>query len=279
MKILVSDLDGTFLEKNGSPPTNSSEFIKFFHKKGFIIIFATARPIGNLKSNILKKNLKPDWVICNDGAIAISFIEDEPTIAIENNLSDLLVKENSSLFRNFGLKPLFFTGSKHSFKVYIPSSTCLEEEQHIKLSDPTRDIIRYDDMNEIIRIGSIRSVSLYGNIKDKTARSVMTANKNKANIMYYKETRFDGKMWLDIISMNADKSKVSLSLAKTVGRFQIDIALGNGLNDLSLINNAVWSSCPNSAIKEIKKIVSFISSEDEGKLFLNDVINQMETHL
>ncbi len=277
MKILVSDLDGTFLEKNGSIPSNASHFINFFKNKGFIVIFATARPIGDLKNHILK-HVKPDWLICNDGALALSFINEESTIAIENNLSDMAVKDNSTLLINNGLMPLFFMGSEHQFKVYIPKSMCLEDEQHIKLSDPTREIVRYEDMNAIIQLGSIRSVSLYGNIEYKTVRCVKTANINNANIMYYNETRFNGKMWLDIISLKADKSLVSYRIAKTEGSSGIDIALGNGLNDLSLITNAAWSACPYSATEEIKEKVSFISRENEGKLFLNEVIKQLEVH-
>ena len=275
MKILVTDLDGTFLEKNGSLPSNASLFMNFLKKKEFIIIFATARPIGDLNKYLLKY-IKPDWIICNDGAIAFSFIDGKQTITIENNLNNKIVKDNANFITSKGIYPLFFMGSKHNFKVYIPSSMTLEDEIHIKQSDTTREINRYKDIETIIQLGSIRSVSLYGNIDEKLTEHIKSANEKKANIMYYNETRFDGRTWLDIISLKAEKSLVAHSIARIEGSLKINIALGNGQNDLSLISTAEWSSCPNSAIEEIKKNVSYVSNENEGEFFLKEVMKQME---
>ena len=167
-------------------------------------------------------------------------------------------------------------GSVYDFKVFVPNSLSIEYEQHIQLSDPTRIIERYDDVSAILELGSIRSVSLYGNINSKTAQYIRAANTEKANVMYYNETRFSGKMWLDIISLEADKFLVSLNMAQKIGKSKIDVALGDGLNDLSLISNASWSSCPISATEKIKKNVSYVSKENEGEMFLNEVIKQME---
>ncbi len=275
-KLLVSDLDGTFLEPDGAVPENANIFIDCLREKGFIIIFATARPFGNVKNEVLK-HTKPDWLICNDGSIAIELRKGQYLIVVERNLSLKIAKLNVTYFKNLGIKPLIFLGSKYDFEVLIPEDTSKALKSDIKKSDVSRNISYYSNANKVLNRGSIRAISLYGDISKKLSRGVKELNKGKANVMYYKETRFEGGgLWLDVISLKADKFLTSLEIAKRFNKDRIDVALGNGLNDSSIMTNALWSACPNTAEKELIKKATFRSRSEEGNRFLKDVMKQLE---
>lgn len=65
MKILVSDFDGTFFDKNYLENINK---INRFVDEGNMFIIATGRNINNLKIDIGDYNIKYNYLICSDGA-------------------------------------------------------------------------------------------------------------------------------------------------------------------------------------------------------------------
>lgn len=65
MKILVSDFDGTFFDKNYLENINR---INKFVDEGNMFIIATGRNINNLKMDISDYNIKYSYLICSDGA-------------------------------------------------------------------------------------------------------------------------------------------------------------------------------------------------------------------
>ena len=171
---------------------------------------------------------------------------------------------------------MFFLGSNNDFEVLIPKSATKLIEREIRRSDESRSVKRYADVNHVINEQSIRAISLYGDISEEFAVEAQNFNYGKANVMHYQETRFEGKMWLDVISTDADKYKVSLDIANRFGVTCIDVALGNGINDLSLISNARWSACPISSASQVKENTTYKSNVKEGHMFLYDIIKQLE---
>lgn len=65
MKILVSDFDGTFFDKNYLENINK---VNKFVDEGNMFIIATGRSINNLKTDINQYNIKYSYLICSDGA-------------------------------------------------------------------------------------------------------------------------------------------------------------------------------------------------------------------
>ncbi len=65
MKVLISDFDGTFFDKNYLENINK---VNRFVNKGNMFIIATGRSINNLKVDINEHNIKYSYLICSDGA-------------------------------------------------------------------------------------------------------------------------------------------------------------------------------------------------------------------
>ena len=65
MKILISDFDGTFFDKNY---LENIDKVNKFVDQGNVFIIATGRNINNLKVDIGDYNIKYSYLICSDGA-------------------------------------------------------------------------------------------------------------------------------------------------------------------------------------------------------------------
>lgn len=66
MKVIVSDFDNTFFTNEIA---DNVKLVDDFRKKGNIFIIATGRPLYLLKPDLIKYNVKYDYLICNDGAV------------------------------------------------------------------------------------------------------------------------------------------------------------------------------------------------------------------
>ena len=237
-------------------------------------MFATSRPPGDPLVNKLKQQ-HTDWIICSDGSIAYYCGGPEPEIVIENTLPYSVVKRNLEFYCSIGVSPILFMNSLENFDVYIPDSMSIEMEEQIQQSDTTRKLYRYANVSEV-NVKNIRAITLFGNISNDISEKVNCLNHGIANVYYYKETRFGNYMWLDVNAVDANKYSTATKIADLLSVRDVDIALGNGLNDLQIITSARWSACPITAVKDVVDVANYRSPAIEGSDFLKDVIRELE---
>jgi len=269
-KVFISDLDRTFLDPNGEVPKGAMEFLNRLRKSGYIVGFASARPLNNVLSQIDGLSF-PDWIISNDGAIGYTNENGLFKPKIENYLDNSTKNKIILELRREGFWPILFLGAAYLYKVLVHSSIDAESISAINKSDPTRKIVMYNDVAELCNYEQVRAITLYGDVSNSTANYCFTRYQSVANIMYYKETRFDGGMWLDIISEDAEKYKTAVALSKSIGVGNVDVSLGNGANDLGLIRFSNWSAAPFNADAKIRSYAKYVSDFCEGEKFINDV--------
>lgn len=88
IKIIFSDIDWTILDHTThSFDMTSIEALKEAQKSGILVFFATARPYLSMEQTGLLDLIKPDGVICTNGAVA--FINDE--LFYSDNIPDDIV--------------------------------------------------------------------------------------------------------------------------------------------------------------------------------------------
>lgn len=276
--IIVSDLDETFLNYDGSLPNNSKKFFSLIKNDTFII--ATSRHI----SNILSLNIPVDnkyYAICSDGAIIVKIENKEYKVINET----LLMKDKINIFNNLKLlnKELFiFTGINNDFKIYHISKD--NENQNLRnflqIPNELRKIIRVniDDIKFLEKILSfdVRSITLFINneqsdfIFDKIPDFVGTQK------IIYDETRINlNHSWIDIIDEETNKYfglKKLLSKEHMKGKI---FAFGNGTNDMDFFDLADKTFVPINAINSLKNKATYISEQHCGDTFLTDIIAQL----
>ena len=277
-KLFVTDLDGTFLDADGSIPKNAASFLTLLKAHHFSVMFASARPFGDIR-RIIPKNFQPDWIICCDGALTLHFKDGSFTIIHENNLEEELFLKNLHYFESQGELPVVFQGSEFDFRVLIPRIMDKSDVHAIASSDSSRPLVCYDSFRGLECLKNVRSLSLYGDICHDKFDRIKRLNNKLANVYYYKETRFDGKMWLDINSLHADKYLAASKITREEGYLGgVQVALGNGSNDLNLLSKSEWSAVPATAIPSAKASATHVSVAREGREFIKDIETILRRH-
>lgn len=278
MRYFVTDLDGTFLNRDGTVPVSCARFLDFLRSRGYEIIYATARPASDAIRLLESNDVLPKWLVANDGAFIYSMESGvgNEVLMEERLLDNDVYLANLNFMAHQGCSPVVFSGSKFDFDAFVPvgaSECCIGA---IKKSDPSRGVRFYQGgISDLVEIDSVRSISMLGDVNPSVANLFRVFNSGKANVMYYPETRFYAGMWLDIIALNAEKYCASMKLIESGGGAGIDIALGNGDNDIGIMCNSAYSMAPITSNESVKAVASYVSNFEEGEPFLLDVMSKI----
>lgn len=273
-RILVSDLDGTFLDADGSIPDCAFLFRDKLLRADIELVFATARPPSDSVVQYLLTNLS-NWVICNDGAVSLRRTNENVTVFKEIDISFSIFESYSNFLLSLGFFPFYFMNSLEGFKVFVHKTVHRNIKEELRRANPNRIIEYYDNLEDITP-QNVRAISLFGPANDGLAREVMNLRNGDASILYYDETRFGNYKWLDIISSKVNKFYMLQNIIEELGHDCVDFSLGNGSNDLLLMKNSIWSACPKTADAKIARIATYQSEEEEGSKFLHDIAKFLE---
>lgn len=277
-RFLVTDLDGTYLEEDGSVPFHSDLFLDHAYSCGYEVVFASARSFGNIVSLFNGCRL-PRWIISNDGAVIYHKKLGEYQVEKENLVDKDTAANYMSYLEYLDEQPIFFTASNHGNTVFVPCQMPLHDVSAIAMSDTTRSVLYYSDASSVISNYNLRSISLFGSITEPCFQQISSFHSDNTRVIWYPETRFGKNMWLDIISKNTEKYEMSLHIAGLSDITRIHVALGNGPNDLALIKHAVWSAVPSTADYEVKSLSKYIGRSKEGTNFLNEITSVLQVVL
>jgi len=269
MNILVSDLDGTLLNEDGSLPKNINELIKKLEEKDYVFSIATARSPQNVFN--LFKHLRINYTaFCSDGAITIKISKNEFSVISEDELSDKSIVNLQSLFSDIlNQTKLYFTTSLNDFRIYIENSGNIPLEVFDEIF-PYRKwevVPKFSiDSNDI----KFRAFSLFTNDEVEFDEVINT----KFQYIKYLETRFfnSSYYWHDFLPIETSKGN---ALKKELRKFNNIIALGNGANDIELFKEANESFCPSNSNTNLKAISSNIINRECGESFINQVIKSI----
>lgn len=274
-KIFASDLDGTVLEKTGDLAKNVKNLCRHLRGIGYEIVYATSRPKGSALP-LLAEISYPYWLICNDGAITLHIDEFGDSTKCEVNIPHKFSRIAIEKYVSNDVFPVIFSDSTCNFEVLVHNSVPLETFNQIAASDSTRQVRRYASLEEIYgRLSHIRSITIYQSSEkypDEIAGIAESIAAETLRLYVYKETRFEGGWWIDLTNSSVNKAARCIEISHAIGGTgMIDIALGNGLNDLEMVSVAAWSACPRTAEEIIKRHASYCSPREEGHGFVNDV--------
>ncbi len=121
------------------------------------------------------------------------------------------------------------------------------------------------------------------NTRDGMATKILRKNGIKVGIVTGEDTIIvenrANKLKIDYLYMGVtDKYNVLLEICKKENIKPENIAyIGDDINDLEILKNVGFSACPKDAVKEIKEICSFISTQNGGKGVLRDVLERYLT--
>ena len=194
VKILISDFDNTFFTDNIK---NNIKLVNSFMKEGNIFVIATGRPLYLLKPELIKLNIKYNYLICNDGAV----IFDENDQIIDKTNIDYVsaVQIYNLLKRNSDIRHVYIDA------IYDFGDLDVENFNGV-LAMPYFD----SDADDLIKDICKRFPTIQG-YKSHKWINILSASANKGNAIKFLEVKNDWKE-SDIYVIGDNKNDISMTI-------------------------------------------------------------------
>ncbi len=262
-KMIVTDLDGTLLNKNKNVSEKSKIYLKELKDKGYIICVDTGRTLGRAKYALGEFDYI-NYIIGNNG----TYIYD-----VSNDRS--LYK---SSIKTENIKALFIK-YLDEYEVFEINSY----ENILSYRSRTRNIEPYvekiDNEDEFFdKINEVYNVTI--SLKNKSMVSVFLEdlkNNYKDIGSFIMEDSFSNKKWITLINQNDNKFNGLSILKDKIGINNNDIiAFGDGLNDVVMIENVGFGVAMKNALEEVKNKANDITLDDNNN---DGVVNYLKSIL
>ena len=262
-KMIVTDLDGTLLDKNKNVSETSKKYLKELKDKGYIICVDTGRTLGRT-SYALGEFDYINYIIGNNG----TYIYD---VCNDKNLyeSTFKVEDIKELFIKYLDEYEVFEINSYEY-IFSYCSRTRNIEPYVEKIDNKDEF--FDKINEVYNV----TISF----KNKSMVNVFLEdlkNNYKDIDSFIMEDSFSNKKWITLINKNDNKYNGLCILKEKLDINNNDIiAFGDGLNDVVMIENVGFGVAMKNALKEVKNNADAVTFEDNN---YDGVVNYLKSIL
>lgn len=262
IRLLATDLDGTFIDKNKNISYTNINAIKKAKENGVTTAICTGRTMSEIRLIPQFEKVSPhiDYIIYENGA------------SCKDNRSDEILFSHS--LENHEIEYIYNSLDKFDkmFEVYIDGNVHCNEE--MMLGDKFKNYIS-PDFHELVEDTRVKVKNVVEFAKDKSVQMVLVSflsheKSAKAYEILQKMDNyitFAGKQGLQVHNLNVDKGKGILNLSKKLNIDKSEVmAIGDSHNDLPMREATDKLIAMDNAKSEFKKIADYItkSNDEDG---------------
>ena len=250
-KLVAVDLDGTLLDDNKEIDDATLASIRQAISKGVYFVFASGRPLITQRRFYDKIKIDMPVIACNGGAIAYPSIDD--IIINEHFKKDILIELVN-----------YFNKSNKSFIAWSNNTLYCN-----KINEYTTS---YHDACKHANV-TVNLIEDYNYFYNLDINKLIVIDKRENIQLFLKEVRKDIKdkcsyftsqsYFLEFVPYGIDKGVALKKLANYLGIKQEEvIAIGDGANDLSMIEYAALGVAMGNASDYVKEKANYITSDN-----------------
>ncbi len=251
-KLMAVDIDGTLLNSENKLTKETKNAIKLAVEKGLLFTICSGRPIQGVEELINELELDLPFITYN-GAMVVMGKSKE--ILYEQKLSLKDARDIIQLGENYNTTIIIWTNNKlyvNKMNEQAVKYGELARTQPILIENP--DHVIANGATKILWYDEVENIDKYEN----EIRKILSANIN------YHTSK---PIFLEFVDKNASKA---IAMEKLGEHFNIDrsemIAVGDGFNDLSMIEYAGLGVAMANARDEIKAMADYVtlSNDEDG---------------
>lgn len=262
-KMIVTDLDGTLLNKSKNVSEKSKKYLKELKDKGYIICVDTGRTLGRA-SYALERIDYVNYIIGNNGTYIYDVCNDKCLYESTINAKD--IKE--LFIKYFDEYEDFEINCYENILSYCYRTR--NAEPYVEKIDNKDDY--FDKINEVYNV----TISF----KNKSLVNVFLEdlkNNYKDIGSFIMQDSFSNKKWITLINQNDNKYNGLCILKDKIGINNNDIiAFGDGLNDVVMIENVGFGVAMKNALEEVKNKAKDVTLDDNNN---DGVVNYLKSIL
>ncbi|NLE25669.1 MAG: HAD family phosphatase [Clostridiaceae bacterium] len=251
-KLMAVDIDGTLINNSGELTDNTINAIRQWVEKGFIFTIASGRPIQGIEG--LNKTLDLDVpFITHNGAMVV--MGKSKQVLYDKKLSRNDAEQIIRLGEKYNVTMIIWIDNK----LYVPKLTeRVNTYKKISGVDP----IVIDNIEQLIENG-VTKILWYDEVERVEQFKKEIGRYLSENINFHPTRPY----FMEFVDKNASKAIAMEKLGEYYGIKQSEmIAVGDGFNDLSMIEYAGLGVAMANAPDEVKEKADYItlSNEEDG---------------
>lgn len=270
--IIVSDLDGTYIDDNSKQVLSNTRKIEYFKQNGGSFTFATGRALSALTIAIpdLKEICNFPAILCN-GSYIYDIEKDEKIseIFLNKQKAYKLIKTIIEKFPDIGCRITI-----DDYQVCPTTCSLLEAEKEKYKSL----VYKHSTLDEIYNLNWSKCVFVGQNEQlQKLQRFAM--EKDDPDFTFC----FSSSYLYEILAKGATKGDRLKDLKKcSNSQNPIIFAIGDQENDIAMLEKADFAACPSNAIECVKQIPGIIKvcSNNQGAIcgLIEDIENNINIY-
>lgn len=272
IKLIATDMDGTLLNAAHEITPENQEAIKFAQEHGITVVIATGRAFYEANAPVLETDLKVPYICLNGAEVRDETFNIMSTShlnhSLVNKITSTLKKENI-YYQVYTNRGIYTEDPQRDLEIYIDIAERAGQKADVeKIKNSIQK--RMDN-------GTLKVVDNYDKIEDIPGELIMKILAfdpdigkidlvgqelaKSPNLAVSSSSRGN----LEITHSDAQKGIALSTIAKQLGIDLNDVmALGDNLNDVSMLKRVGYPVAMDNATPEVKTVAKYVTDSNEN---------------
>lgn len=272
IKLIATDMDGTLLNAAHEISQENQEAIKFAQEHGITVVIATGRAFYEANTPVAETDLKVPYICLNGAEVRDETFNIMSTSHLNHSLVSKItstLKEKDIYYQVYTNRGIYTENPQRDLEIYIDIAERAGQKADVEKIE--------NSIQKRIDNGTLKIVDNYDKIEDIPGELIMKilafdSDLGKIDLVGQELAQSpnlavssSSRGNLEITHSDAQKGIALSTIAKQLGIDLKDVmALGDNLNDVSMLERVGYSVAMDNAAPEVKTVAKYVIDSNEN---------------
>ncbi|MBW4836794.1 MAG: Cof-type HAD-IIB family hydrolase [Staphylococcaceae bacterium] len=272
IKLIATDMDGTLLNAAHEISQENQEAIKFAQEHGITVVIATGRAFYEANTPVAETDLKVPYICLNGAEVRDETFNIMSTSHLNHSLVSKItstLKEKDIYYQVYTNRGIYTENPQRDLEIYINIAERAGQKADVEKIE--------NSIQKRIDNGTLKIVDNYDKIEDIPGELIMKilafdSDLGKIDLVGQELAQSpnlavssSSRGNLEITHSDAQKGIALSTIAKQLGIDLKDVmALGDNLNDVSMLERVGYSVAMDNAAPEVKTVAKYVTDSNEN---------------
>ncbi|MBF2262012.1 Cof-type HAD-IIB family hydrolase [Staphylococcus capitis] len=272
IKLIATDMDGTLLNAAHEISQENQEAIKFAQEHGITVVIATGRAFYEANTPVAETDLKVPYICLNGAEVRDETFNIMSTSHLNHSLVSKItstLKEKDIYYQVYTNRGIYTENPQRDLEIYIDIAERAGQKADVEKIE--------NSIQKRIDNGTLKIVDNYDKIEDIPGELIMKilafdSDLGKIDLVGQELAQSpnlavssSSRGNLEITHSDAQKGIALSTIAKQLGIDLKDVmALGDNLNDVSMLERVGYSVAMGNAAPEVKTVAKYVTDSNEN---------------
>ncbi|MDS4006824.1 Cof-type HAD-IIB family hydrolase [Staphylococcus capitis] len=272
IKLIATDMDGTLLNAAHEISQENQEAIKFAQEHGITVVIATGRAFYEANTPVAETDLKVPYICLNGAEVRDETFNIMSTSHLNHSLVSKItstLNEKDIYYQVYTNRGIYTENPQRDLEIYIDIAERAGQKADVEKIE--------NSIQKRIDNGTLKIVDNYDKIEDIPGELIMKilafdSDLGKIDLVGQELAQSpnlavssSSRGNLEITHSDAQKGIALSTIAKQLGIDLKDVmALGDNLNDVSMLERVGYSVAMDNAAPEVKTVAKYVTDSNEN---------------